>query len=113
MISKGKKVTAKAHGGAIDIQGITVAKVVDKVRLQSVETWFDPMEMFRQIAPTGEVTKTAINAKPGEYVATLLYGAGMGSVEEEQYSASSVATVAAQEDVRDAISAACPLLSGR
>ena len=113
MISKGKKVTAKAHGGAIDIQGITVAKVVDKVRLQSVETWFDPMEMFRQIAPTGEVTKTAINAKPGEYVATLLYGAEMGSVEEEQYSASSVATVAAQEDVRDAISAACPLLSGR
>lgn len=28
---------------------MTVAKVDDKLRLQSVETWFDPMEMFRQI----------------------------------------------------------------
>jgi len=54
---KGETVTAKAHGGQIDIQGVTVAKVDDKVRLQSVETWFDPMEMFRQIAPTGAVSK--------------------------------------------------------
>lgn len=55
---KGEKIRAKAHGKTIDIQGITVAKVDDKVRLQSVETWFDPLEMFRQIAPTGEVTRT-------------------------------------------------------
>jgi len=57
LCSKGETVTAKAHGGQIDIQGVTVAKVDDKVRLQSVETWFDPMEMFRQIAPTGAVSK--------------------------------------------------------
>jgi hypothetical protein len=43
-LSKGEKVTAKAHGGLIEIQGITVAKVDEKIRLQSVETWFDPME---------------------------------------------------------------------
>jgi hypothetical protein len=81
--NKGVKVRAKAHGssslipviftslkrvekdwhnkgGPIDIQGITIAKVDDKVRLQGVETWFDPMEMFRQIAPTGEVQETPI-----------------------------------------------------
>ena len=40
--SKGEKVTAKAHGGQIDIQGITIAKVNDKLQLQSVEVWFDP-----------------------------------------------------------------------
>jgi hypothetical protein len=34
-----------------------VAKVDDKVRLQSVETWFDPLEMFRQIAPEGVVKR--------------------------------------------------------
>lgn len=55
--SKGEKVTAKAHGGPIDIQGVTVATVDEKVRLQRVETWFDPMEMFRQIAPKGVVNK--------------------------------------------------------
>ena len=48
--SKGDKVIIKAHGGTIDIQGVTVAKVDDAVRLQDVDTWFDPMEMFRQIA---------------------------------------------------------------
>ncbi|GME24158.1 hypothetical protein GTA08_BOTSDO07581 [Neofusicoccum parvum] len=69
---KGEKVTAKAHGGSIDIQGVTVATVDDKVRLQRVETWFDPMEMFRQIAPQGIVNKepvarrasTPIDAEP-------------------------------------------------
>ncbi|KAF8855554.1 hypothetical protein BDZ45DRAFT_500285 [Acephala macrosclerotiorum] len=71
---KGEKVTAKAHGGKIDIQGITIAKVDDKVRLQSVETWFDPMEMFRQIAPTGVVTKTIHVPKPGEDITTQLHG---------------------------------------
>ncbi|KAL1636405.1 hypothetical protein SLS58_009824 [Diplodia intermedia] len=57
---KGEKVTAKAHGGSIDIEGVTVATVDDKVRLRRVETWFDPMEMFRQIAPQGIVNKEAV-----------------------------------------------------
>lgn len=61
--SKGEKVTAKAHGGPIDIQGVTVATVDDKVRLQAVDTWFDPLEMFRQIAPGGIVNKEVMNRK--------------------------------------------------
>lgn len=73
-ISKGEKVTAKAHGGSIDIQGITIAHVDDKVRLQSVETWFDPLEMFRQIAPTGEVTRTIHIPKAGEDISIQLFG---------------------------------------
>ena len=50
--SKGEKITAEAHGGPIDIEGVTVALVDDQLRLQDVETWFDPMEMFRQIVST-------------------------------------------------------------
>lgn len=57
--SKGEKITAKAHNGPIDIEGVTVAQVDDQVRLQKVETWFDPLEMFRQIAPNGIVNKEA------------------------------------------------------
>lgn len=53
-------VTVKAHGGPIDIQGISIATVDDQARIQRVETWFDPMEMFRQIAPDGFVTKEKI-----------------------------------------------------
>jgi hypothetical protein len=61
--SKGEKITAKAHGGIIDIQGVTVAKVDEAVRLQAVDTWFDPLEMFRQIAPGGIVNKEIMNRK--------------------------------------------------
>ncbi|KAF2873002.1 hypothetical protein BDV95DRAFT_605581 [Massariosphaeria phaeospora] len=61
--NKGEKVTAKAHGRAIDIQGVTVATVNDKVQLQAVRTWFDPMDMFRQIAPDGVVQKDAVDKK--------------------------------------------------
>ncbi|TKA70127.1 hypothetical protein B0A49_10623 [Cryomyces minteri] len=60
---KGEKVTAKAHGGSIDIEGVTVAVVDDKVRLQKVETWFDPLQMFRQIAPNGVVNKEIVEKK--------------------------------------------------
>lgn len=50
----------------IDIQGVTVAKVNDKVQLQKVETWFDPLEMFRQIAPKGIVNKEVVPPKTSE-----------------------------------------------
>ncbi|EME49153.1 hypothetical protein DOTSEDRAFT_49468 [Dothistroma septosporum NZE10] len=60
---KGEKVTAKAHGGLIDIQGVTVATVDDKVRLQDLQTWMDPLEMFRQIAPGGVVNRSVMNRK--------------------------------------------------
>lgn len=60
LCSKGEKITAKAHNGLIDIEGVTVAQVDDQVRLQKVETWFDPLEMFRQIAPNGIVNKEVL-----------------------------------------------------
>ena len=63
---KSEKVTVKAHGGSIDIQGISIATVDDQARIQKIETWFDPLEMFRQIAPNGIVTK--------EKITTLLDG---------------------------------------
>lgn len=56
--SKGEKVRIKAHGGPIDIEGISVATVNDKLQIQKVETFFDPMAMFRQMAAEGNVTKT-------------------------------------------------------
>ena len=59
--SKGEKITARAHGDVIEIQGVTVAQVDEKVRLQSVETWMDPLEMFRQIAPEGVVERKVMN----------------------------------------------------
>ncbi|KAK8079886.1 hypothetical protein PG997_007704 [Apiospora hydei] len=49
----GEKITAKAHGGPIDIQGVTVAHLNEKFQVTKLETWFDPVEMFRQIAPEG------------------------------------------------------------
>ncbi|KAK6085798.1 Pathogen-related protein [Seiridium cupressi] len=53
----GEKVTAKAHGGLIDIQGVTVTHLNEKYQITKLETWFDPVDMLRQIAPEGIVTK--------------------------------------------------------
>ncbi|KAK1146786.1 hypothetical protein N8T08_002547 [Aspergillus melleus] len=44
-----EKVKIKAHGETLDIQGIVIAKVNDKLQLESIDVWFDPFEMFRQI----------------------------------------------------------------
>lgn len=78
--SKGEKVTAPAHGGPIDIQGVTVALVDAGLRVQQLETWFDPLEMFRQISPTGEVTKSAKKAVPGEDFSAALDSEAFASV---------------------------------
>ncbi|KAJ7451681.1 hypothetical protein FB451DRAFT_1283986 [Mycena latifolia] len=48
---KGERVNIKAHGRVLEIEGVTVAVVNDKLQLQKVETWFDPLEMFRQMGP--------------------------------------------------------------
>lgn len=49
--SNGEKITVKAHGGLLDIQGVTVALVNDKFQVKSLETWFDPLDMLRQFTP--------------------------------------------------------------
>lgn len=54
--------TAKAHGGLIDIQGVTVAHMSDKMQVTKLETWFDPVDMFRQISPEGVVKKEVVAA---------------------------------------------------
>ncbi|ORY63080.1 uncharacterized protein BCR38DRAFT_516032 [Pseudomassariella vexata] len=59
---KGEKVMVKAHGGPIDIQGVTVAHLSDKMQVKKLETWFDPVELFRQISPAGVVRKDLTEA---------------------------------------------------
>ncbi|KAK4140970.1 uncharacterized protein C8A04DRAFT_31517 [Dichotomopilus funicola] len=67
--NKGEKVTVKAHGGPIDIEGVAVAEVNDKLQLRSVEVFFDPMLMFRQMAPDGQTGVTKVKIDEGEAVA--------------------------------------------
>lgn len=50
IFSKGDTVKIRAHGGRLEVQGLAVARVNDALKLESVDIWFDPMEMFRQIA---------------------------------------------------------------
>ena len=52
--SSAEKVKIKAHGETLDIQGIVIAKVNDKLQLESIDVWFDPFEMFRQIDQKNE-----------------------------------------------------------
>jgi hypothetical protein len=93
-----EKVTAKAHGGVIDIQGVTVASVNEKVQLQGVRTWFDAMDMFRQIAPEGVVSKEEV--EQGVRAEDVVESAQEGMrVPREQELPD--ATVQSEEEVRD------------
>jgi hypothetical protein len=102
--NKGEKVTAKAHGGPIDIQGVTVATVNDKVQLQSVRTWFDPMDMFRQIAPNGVVKKEDVpkNLSPEEVVESAQVEAGIKVSDEQELPDR---TVQSEDEVKKTIAA--------
>jgi hypothetical protein len=44
---------------------VTVAKVNDKLQVTSLETWFDPVELFNQMKPTEETMKV-VKMVPGE-----------------------------------------------
>jgi hypothetical protein len=98
--NKGEKVTAKAHGGPIDIQGVTVATVNDKVQLQGVRTWFDPMDMFRQIAPNGVVKKETVdkNISPADAIEEAQAGVKVPAEQELPDR-----TVQTEEEVRETI----------
>lgn len=50
----GDVVTIKAHGKPLDIQGITIAKLDDQLRVESLETFFDAKDMFEQMLPSAE-----------------------------------------------------------
>jgi hypothetical protein len=54
-------VKVKAHKGQIEIYGMTVAVVNEKsLQIETLETYFDPHEMFRQIAPFGVVNRVTV-----------------------------------------------------
>lgn len=106
------KVTAKAHGGPIDIQGVTVATVNDKVQLQSVRTWFDPMDMFRQIAPNGAVKKETVdnNMAPADVVDSTSSGAATPTTKPT--TTTSVTEALEAMGLSDAAAAGCPFAAG-
>ncbi|KAK9321778.1 hypothetical protein V1517DRAFT_325361 [Lipomyces orientalis] len=57
-----QRVRVKAHGGLIDIQGVTVATVNDGLKVEKLETWFDPLAMFKQVSRDGDIIVEEDNA---------------------------------------------------
>lgn len=67
----GDVVTIKAHNQILDIQGVTVAKVNEKFQIVSLETWFDPKDMFEQMKPSKETMTTVKMECPMGFSADL------------------------------------------
>lgn len=74
----GELVTIKAHNQILDIQGMTVAKLNDKLQVTSLETWFDPKDMFEQMKPSKETMSISKMQCP------LGYKANMNHLEEQE-----------------------------
>lgn len=67
----GDTVTIKAHGETLDIQGITIARVNDKLQITSLETFFDGKDMFEQMKPSKDTMKVAKMKCPMGFSADL------------------------------------------
>lgn len=67
----GDTVTIKAHGQQLDIQGITVAKLDDELRVTSLETFFDGKDMFEQMKPSKETMKVVKMKCPMGFTANM------------------------------------------
>ncbi|KAI1343174.1 hypothetical protein F5Y15DRAFT_405752 [Xylariaceae sp. FL0016] len=63
--SEGEKVTVQAHGGPINIEGVTTAYLNDKMQVTRLKTWFDADEMFRQMDPEGKASVEAETTAQG------------------------------------------------
>lgn len=74
----GDTVTIRAHGKALDIQGITVAKMDDQLRVTSLETFFDAKDMFEQMMPSKETMSVARMQCP------MGFGADLSKMEEQE-----------------------------
>lgn len=81
----------------------------DQVQLQSVETWFDPMEMFRQMAPNGVMERRTQVTKDGEDLAARLDDNERSkNVTLRQEIPEDIAAI--QEELGDASAVECPFL---
>ncbi|KAI1376589.1 hypothetical protein F4677DRAFT_419001 [Hypoxylon crocopeplum] len=61
--NNGEKVTVKANGQLIDIQGVTVAHLNSKFQVTELKTSFDSNAMFRQMDPDGTAIKVSAEEK--------------------------------------------------
>ncbi|PQE24080.1 pathogen-related protein [Rutstroemia sp. NJR-2017a BVV2] len=97
---KNEKVHIPAHNGTIDIQGVAIAHVDAAVRMQAVEIFYDPAEMFRQIAKNGNATKTPLpKEEEGKDMTMQLHGEGY-------------AAEVSAADLQAAAASGCPFVAG-
>lgn len=52
-LNSGRTILAKANGKVIEVFGITIAGVNDKFEIMSLETFWEPDSMFRQLVTEG------------------------------------------------------------
>ncbi|KAJ3551968.1 hypothetical protein NPX13_g11230 [Xylaria arbuscula] len=60
----GEKVKVPPTGKVIDIEGVTVAHLNDKMQVTKLKTWFDSDEMFRQMDPDNQATRIPMASCP-------------------------------------------------
>ncbi|KAI0453339.1 hypothetical protein F5B21DRAFT_479668 [Xylaria acuta] len=60
----GESVRVAAHNRLIDITGLTVAYLNEKMQVTKLKTWFDSEEMFRQMDPNGQAVRMPMASCP-------------------------------------------------
>ncbi|KAI0972133.1 hypothetical protein F4678DRAFT_431280 [Xylaria arbuscula] len=60
----GENVKVPANGEVIDITGVTVAHLNEKLQVTKLKTWFDSDEMFRQMDPENQAVRIPLTSCP-------------------------------------------------
>ncbi|KAI0399403.1 hypothetical protein F4802DRAFT_589764 [Xylaria palmicola] len=56
----GERVKVAANGKLVDITGVTVAHLNEKLQVTKLKTWFDSEEMFRQMDPENQAVRVPL-----------------------------------------------------
>lgn len=67
---------------------MAIAKVDEAVRLQAVEIFYDPLDMFRQIAKKSDVKKSELPKDSNQDLTSLLHGEGYAAEKSDAIPAS-------------------------
>ncbi|KAI0803645.1 hypothetical protein GGR55DRAFT_662512 [Xylaria sp. FL0064] len=60
----GEKVKVPANGRVIEVTGVTVAHLNEKMQVTKLKTWFDSDEMFRQMDPSNQAVRIPMASCP-------------------------------------------------
>ena len=67
-----RQITAEPHNGPIDVVGMTIAHVSESFKIEKLEIFYDPSEIFNQLATSNNMKTEYLSQEGGEEQANMI-----------------------------------------